>query len=90
MERHQRPDLEAFEPGQTVLNASAESARRWPRCTAAEALGFRSVHVVPMRVRTEVLGSLPLLYRRPTVLGAVTDAVLEGRVGLAQLLSRRA
>lgn len=42
---------------------------RWPRfCAAADALGFRAVHAVPLRTRSEALGGFGLFHNEPTVL----------------------
>ncbi|MDX6197415.1 MAG: hypothetical protein QOJ79_566 [Actinomycetota bacterium] len=69
------PCLDAYASGRPVevpdLGASAE---RWPQfAERAAALGFRSVHAFPMRLRTEVIGAVNLFHATPTVL-AVEDA----------------
>ncbi|WP_133906735.1 hypothetical protein [Actinophytocola oryzae] len=43
----------------------AADAQRWPRyVVAADTCGFRAVHVLPMRLRQEVIGELSLLSTR--------------------------
>jgi GAF domain-containing protein len=54
------PGVDAFRAAAPVLNADLRaSGTRWPRFTEqALAVGFRSVHAFPMRVRQEVIGAL--------------------------------
>jgi len=54
------PCFDAFHTGEPVINADLRAAAaRWPDFTSqALAVGFRSVHAFPMRVRREVIGAL--------------------------------
>jgi GAF domain-containing protein len=54
------PCFDAFRSGEPVINADLRGAvDRWPEFTGhALAVGFRSVHAFPMRVRREVIGAL--------------------------------
>ncbi|MFI7543656.1 ANTAR domain-containing protein [Actinoplanes sp. NPDC049599] len=54
------PCFDAFRTAAPVLNADLrESVTRWPQFTEqALAVGFRSVHAFPLRVRKEVIGAL--------------------------------
>lgn len=56
------PCLECYSSGHQVVNlAEDEAARRWPRFRAETlALGFRSTHALPLRLRGQVLGVLNL------------------------------
>ncbi|WP_433170123.1 ANTAR domain-containing protein [Actinoallomurus sp. CA-150999] len=60
----QGPCLEAYHSGQAVhcLDlAGAEATVRWPRfAPAAAAAGFTSVHALPMRLRTDLIGAMNL------------------------------
>jgi GAF domain-containing protein len=76
------PCPECFHTGRpvAVADVSAESGR-WPRFAAeACAVGFASVHALPMRLRTDVIGTLNLFGTRP-------GALDEDTVRLAQALA---
>lgn len=81
------PCLDAFRSGQPVVNTSPDAAAlRWPRFTRdARSLGFASAQVVPMRIRSEVLGALNLLYREPTALDDDDLAVAQALAGVATI-----
>lgn len=57
------PGLEAFTAGSPVASADlAEATTRWPHfAPAALEVGFRSVHSIPMRLRTDAIGAMTLL-----------------------------
>lgn len=60
----QGPCLDAFHTGVAVVNVDrAEAEQRWPDFmrNAAE-IGFRSIQVLPLNLRSEVLGALTLLF----------------------------
>ncbi len=60
------PCLDCFTTGLPVVNADlAGAAERWPRfAPAAEAVGLRSVHAFPLRVREQRIGALNLFSRQ--------------------------
>jgi transcriptional regulator with GAF, ATPase, and Fis domain len=64
------PCLDAFRTGAQVVNADLQTSQeRWPRfAEAAQASGFVSVHALPLRLRTTVIGALNLFRARPGVL----------------------
>ena len=57
------PSLDAFMSGQAVSSPDLEAeADRWYHFTReAVVVGFRSVHSIPLRLRTQVIGALSLL-----------------------------
>ncbi len=74
------PCVDAFKTGQPVVNADLHaSADRWPRfAEAAESAGYISVHALPLRLRTTVVGALNLFCSRS---GLLSDGDI--RVGQA-------
>jgi transcriptional regulator with GAF, ATPase, and Fis domain len=76
----QGPCPECFHTGRPVAVADlSAAARRWPRFVAeAGQSGFASVHALPMRLRSNVIGALNLFGARP---GALAEDTL--RLGQA-------
>ena len=58
------PGRDAFASGEPVINVpSADAVARWPRfVNAATELEFRATQVMPLRLRSQALGALMLLY----------------------------
>lgn len=71
LQRDQGPCLECYRLGEPVTAADlAQEAARWPQFVqAAEAAGFTSVHAIPMRLRSHILGTLGLFGRQVGHLG---------------------
>ncbi|MFV2103885.1 GAF and ANTAR domain-containing protein [Micromonospora sp. LOL_024] len=74
------PSVDCFRAGRPVSVTDLRAAgHRWPRfAPAATELGFAAVHVLPMRLRSEIIGALNLCDTRP---GALDEAKI--RVGQA-------
>ncbi|SRR6266487_2798347 len=70
----QGPCPECFHTGRPVAVADlSTAASRWPRfVTEARQIGFASVHALPMRLRTNVIGALNLFGTRPGALAEDT------------------
>jgi GAF domain-containing protein len=70
----QGPCPECFHTGRPVAVADlSTAASRWPRFVAqARQIGFASVHALPMRLRTNVIGALNLFGTRPGALAEDT------------------
>lgn len=79
LQTEQGPCVECFRSGEPVSVADLRSVDRWPQFTAAAGeVGFASVHALPMRLRTEVIGALNLFHEEA---GALDDE--KQRVGQA-------
>jgi transcriptional regulator with GAF, ATPase, and Fis domain len=75
------PCLDCFRGGEPVSVADLGAVHRWPRFTAAAAaVGFSSVHALPMRLRNEVIGALNLFDVRSNTLDG-------GRLRVGQALA---
>ena len=73
LQADQGPCLDCYATGQPISVADIQSeAARWPRfAAAATEAGFASVHAVPMRAASTVLGALGLF---GTAVGELNDA----------------
>lgn len=84
LQHDQGPCMESYREGIPVTNVDPETAEeRWPGFGAAvKASNFTSVHAVPMRLRTDVIGALNVFLARP---GQLTDADIALGQGLADI-----
>lgn len=83
LQTDQGPCVDCFNTGMPVSVPDIRSAGRWPRFTAAAAeVGFVSVHALPMRLRTQVVGALNLFGVQP---GPLDDARLRAGKALADI-----
>ena len=78
------PCVEAFTTGAQVVNADLKlSQDRWPRFgERARSVGYRSVHALPLRRRSTVIGALNLFCARD---GALSDANVRTGQALADV-----
>ncbi|GAB3774299.1 GAF domain-containing protein [Nocardioides ginsengisegetis] len=60
LQNSEGPCLDCFRSGDPIVNITfEESQRRWPMFTAAStALGYRTTHALPLRLRNEVIGAM--------------------------------
>jgi transcriptional regulator with GAF, ATPase, and Fis domain len=74
LQTDQGPCPECFHTGRPIAAADLITATsRWPRFAAqAREIGFASVHALPMRLRTDIIGALNLFGTQPGALGADT------------------
>lgn len=82
LQTDQGPCPDCFHTGRPVAVADLSAATsRWPRfAAAARQIGFASVDALPMRLRTDVIGTLNLFGSKP---GALDD----GTIRLAQAMA---
>ena len=93
LQTDQGPCVDCFRSGLSVSVANLSLAGQWPRFTAAAAeVGFASVHAVPMRLRTEILGALNFFDVKPGPLDAATLRIGQALADVATigLLQQRA
>jgi GAF domain-containing protein len=88
------PCVDCFRTGAVVtIDDIAEDASRWPLFqSAALSQGFRSVHAVPMRLRSRTIGALNLFGHEPGALSAEDAAIAQAFADVAtiSLLQERA
>jgi transcriptional regulator with GAF, ATPase, and Fis domain len=82
LQTNEGPCPECFQTGRAIAVADlAAAGQRWPRFTAeAREVGFSSVHALPMRLRTDVIGALSLF-------GTDPGSLDEDTIRLAQALA---
>ena len=78
------PCLDAFRTAEPVVNADLHANQhRWPRfAEAAEAAGYVSVHALPLRLRSTVIGALNLFCAHG---GPLSDADIRTGQALADV-----
>ena len=78
------PCLDAFRTAEPVVNADLHANQhRWPRfAEAAEAAGYVSVHALPLRLRSTVIGALNLFCAHS---GPLSDADIRTGQALADV-----
>ena len=81
------PCLHVARTGQEVVNlAPAQARHRWPRFTeAAEDLGIGAAHVVPLRLRSDVLGALSLFDQRQQSIDVTDIAIVRALASVATI-----
>lgn len=82
IQHHEGPCLDAFLTRAPVVNADLrEAARHWPLfAPRAAQTGYRSVHAIPLRLRSQVIGALNLF-------GADTGTLGPGDIQIVQALA---
>jgi hypothetical protein len=94
LQNSEGPCLDCFHTGAQVVNLDPGQMRaRWPQFSAAAAaLGFRSAHALPMRLRERVIGAINLFARTGAALGPDDVAVGQAMADIATigLLQERA
>jgi GAF domain-containing protein len=81
------PCVDSFRSGEAVVNhALSDPDERWPHFTPrALALGFRSVHSLPLRLRGRTIGALNLFRSEPGRLDATDVMYAQGLADIATI-----
>lgn len=80
------PHTESVAGGTALVNVTLSTDGRWPAfADAAARQGFVSLNVIPMHVRTELLGTFTLLFRHPVTLDEEDLTILEAMAGIAKI-----
>lgn len=84
LQLNEGPCLDAFRSGTAVINVNHDTAtQRWPILRRAlDAGSYTSIHAVPMRLRTQVIGAMNLFLTRP---GDLSPADIDLAQGLADI-----
>jgi GAF domain-containing protein len=94
VQHHEGPCLDAYVSRTAVVNTDlSQAAGRWPLfAPRATAIGFQSVHALPMRLRDNVVGALNLFGTERTALSSADMAVVKalGDIATIGLLQERA
>lgn len=87
LQHREGPGLDAFLSGAAIFAADLRAEReRWPRFVPqALAAGFGSVHAVPMRLRSDVIGAVNLFGRRAGALDADDVRIVQALVDVATI-----
>lgn len=86
-QREGGPGKECAGTGRAVLVPDLSTVvNRWPRfVAAARKAGFAAAHTLPMRLRTEVLGTLTLFRTAPGALDHTTESVAQAMADIATI-----
>ena len=81
------PCLDAYSTGTAIaVSDLGAGPPRWPEFTSrARALGFRSVHAFPMKLRSEVIGAVNLFHAEPTTLAPDAARVAQALADIATI-----
>ena len=94
LQNEEGPCMDCYRTGEQVTNVAApEARRRWPVLYgAALAEGYNSIHALPLRLRSDVVGAMNLFRARPEGLSADDIALSQGLADMATigLLQERA
>jgi GAF domain-containing protein len=87
LQAQEGPCLDCYRTGRPVLNHDLATADgRWPRFAAeALAVGFHTVHALPMRLRGTVIGALNLFHNHPGDMRQVDVAAAQAMADVATI-----
>lgn len=93
LQNEQGPCLDSFRTGEPSNSEDLLKEDRWPLFTAeAKAAGFRAVHSLPLRFRTDIIGALNLFRTKPGLLnqGDLAAAQAMADIATISILQERA
>ena len=86
LQNEQGPCLDSFRSGESCSAEDLLEEDRWPLFTAeAKAAGFRSVHSLPLRFRSEIIGALNLFRTKPGLLEKEDLAAAQAMADIATI-----
>ncbi|WP_236700449.1 GAF and ANTAR domain-containing protein [Allosalinactinospora lopnorensis] len=87
LQNHQGPCLDCFDSGEPVrVPDLAAAAERWPVfADHAQEQGFASVHALPLRLRSTIIGALNLFGTTPTPMSEADLKVAQGLADVATI-----
>lgn len=87
LQREEGPCLDCFTTGHPVVNVERpEMERRWPHFTSELIdAGYTSVHAIPLRLRTDVIGAMNLFCAKRSTLGDQDIAVAQALSDVATI-----
>ncbi len=66
LQANEGPCLDCFRTSRQVISPDLDNEPRWPRFVAhAREAGYRAVHALPLRLRSDTIGALNLFGNRP-------------------------
>ncbi|MGH3709891.1 MAG: GAF and ANTAR domain-containing protein [Pseudonocardiaceae bacterium] len=87
LQNHDGPCLDCYRTGVSVSHPDLSmAADRWPRfALAATESGFRTVHALPMRLRSQVIGALNLFHIDPNALAPEVTQIGQAMADVATI-----
>ncbi len=87
LQNHDGPCLDCYRTGAPVSHPDLSmAADRWPLfAPAATASGFRTVHALPMRLRSQIIGALNLFHTDPNALAPEVTQIGQAMADVATI-----
>ena len=87
LQNDEGPCLDCYKTGRQILAPDLTAhLERWPRFVPeAERQGFRSVHAIPLRLRSETIGAMNLFHTNPSALSVEDLKVAQSLADVATI-----